>query len=176
MAAESLIKNHKRFEDEMLDFENGERLVGVAADGKVVLVDEDDAEGAEDESTAQADEGGLKWRFPFPCRGNKGAPRPVRMSLFVTNRRIVAYEANGFLAYDKYAELGLDEIEEILFAKRRDDLGGSWCVAEFVAKSGTGKPSIVFRLETDQPFDLEDFEQSVRTNIAQAAGCCVESA
>lgn len=91
------------------------------------------------------------------------------MTLFPTNKRIVVYQAHGFMRRDRFAQLPLTEIDEITFTKVKEKKR-LICVTEFIAPDDSRYPSIVFKMDcTGHPDDLDQY-LVILDGIAKLAG------
>ena len=96
-------------------------------------------------------------------------PKEYKMSLFPTNRRIVAYAARGGFLKDQFVYIPVNAIRDITF-NRGSDGKHEYCVTEFIAHRQSGYPSIVFKMDTTgHPSDLEQF-MLVLLGFANLAG------
>ena len=132
----NIMRNRKRFVKEILDEKKGEKIVVGSVDGEVRVIPRYHAFYADPEAKD---------------------PKEWHMTLFPTNKRIVVYQANGWLKRDKYAQLPLSEIDEIAYFQVDED-NKNVCVTEFIAPDDSRFPSIVFKLDaTGHPEDLEQY-------------------
>ena len=133
MPVPSILRNDKRFRKEVLDEESGEQLIfGGCADGIVKVYN----------------------RYTQMSTDDKRKVKSRRMTLFPTNRRVVAYAAGGFLTNDRYAQIPLDILSKIVFQAWADK-GRVQLVTDFVAPDDSEYRSISFMMPVP---DLKQFE------------------
>lgn len=152
MPVTNINRNRKHFVREILDESKGEQILGGSADGEVRVIPRYHA---------------------FYENESAKDPKAYHMTLFPTNKRVVVYQANGFLHRDKYAQLPIAEIEAITYCEIQDKKKIA-CVTEFVAPDESRYPSIVFKMDcSGHPDDLEQYKVILR-GISKLAGIPVD--
>lgn len=151
MPVPSILRNDKRFRKEVLDEASGEQLIfGGCADGIVKVYS----------------------RYTQMSTEDKKKVKSRRMTLFPTNRRIVAYEAGGFLTNDRYAQIPLDSLSKIVFQAWADK-GRVQLVTDFVAPDDSEYRSISFMMPVP---DLKQFEafRAIIAGVSKTARVQIE--
>ena len=137
MPQANIMRNRKRFVKEILDEARGEKIIVGSIDGEVRVIPR---------------------YHEFYANENAKEPKEWHMTLLPTNKRLVVYQANGWLARDKYAQLPLTEIDEITYYQTTEK-GKTVCITEFVAPDDSRYPSIVFKMDaTGHPEDLDQYK------------------
>lgn len=153
MPAANIARNRKHFVKELLDTKKGEEIVNGSVDGRSSIVPQ--------------------YHRYYAEGNNSPQPKEYKMSLFPTNKRIVVYQANGWLKRDKYAQLPLTEIDEISFLKVKEK-NKLICVTEFIAADDSRYPSIIFKMDcTGHPEDLDQYK-IILNGIAKLAGVPID--
>lgn len=155
MPAANITRNRKHFVKELLDTKKGEEIINGSADGKASIVPQ-------------------YHQYYSEENGDKAQkPKEYKMTLFPTNKRIVVYQANGWLKRDKYAQLPLTEIDEISFLKV-EERNKLICVTEFIAADDSRYPSIVFKMDcTGHPEDMDQYKVILNC-VAKLAGVPID--
>ena len=151
MPVPSILRNDKRFRKEVLDEASGEQLIfGGCADGIVKVYS----------------------RYTQMSTEDKKKVKRRRMTLFPTNRRIVAYAAGGFLTNDRYAQIPLDSLSKIVFQAWADK-GRVQLVTDFVAPDDSEYRSISFMMPVP---DLKQFEafRAIIAGVSKTARVQIE--
>lgn len=147
MPARNVTINRKHF-IKMLDTHKGEQIVNGSVDGEASIIPQ---------------------YHHYYSNPDAKQPRGYHMTLFPTNKRIVVYQAHGFMRRDRFAQLPLTEIDEITFTKVKEKKR-LICVTEFIAPDDSRYPSIVFKMDcTGHPDDLDQY-LVILDGIAKLAG------
>lgn len=126
MAMDRLLRNKERFEHEAMQGNDGERVMWCCADGEVMVTN----------------------RYAELAADGNIIPKRYRMSVFATDRRIVAYQANGSLRKDLMATAWYEDLTEIHVSVTPDSNGSMSCITEFVCADGNPRSrTIMFRLD-----------------------------
>lgn len=152
MGVTNIMRNRKCFMKEVLDVNGGERIELGSVDGEVMVVDEYEAMSAIDAK--------LKLKT-YP------------MSLFPTNRRIVAYQARNGIRRDRFAQLPYTSISRIVFnvevpdKKKRKRGKELTCVTTFVSPDESEFPTIMFRYDIADLYAFNAYRRVILPQICK---------
>ena len=133
MPRENILRNRKRVLKDIIDEDAGEKLVRGSFDADVSVV------------------------YGFGQNPRAKRPKGKRMTIFATNHRIIAYQASGMFASDKFAELPLTELDCITFAKFENG-ENLVAVSEFIAFPDSNYPSLLVSFDASgHPLDMKSF-------------------
>ena len=160
MATVNLLKNRKRFLSEVLDVEHNENILAGEADGEVMVVDRYNEMFGPDSLIDEKN------------NSRKKISKRYHMSLFPTTHRIVVYQARGWLAKDRFAQLPLRELEKISFLCAIKD-GKAFCVTEFIVPDDSMYPSIIFKIDIDDVFTFDCYRALI-SSISKTARVAID--
>lgn len=155
MAGSSTIRNYKRLQDEFLGESSTRTIGGISIAGDKLLVAAIDGQ-CRILDIAQSDELEIKRIKKIP------------MTLFLTDRHVVVYQANTGIRRDYALALPYSALKgiayKVLSVSKKDD--SALCNVSFTTKKENSAPSILFSIPVDDIFTYD----AIMATLSAASG------
>lgn len=143
MSAYNIIRNYKGFGREVLDDSVFESLIFPLSRGEARVIDR---------------------YHEVVGQGRERDIKSYRMSLFITQKRVIVYEKRGFFKRDRFAQIPLHELESVVVASKREErkgIKGILCVIEFIVPDDSDFASIVYTFFLSTEYEMECLKEAI---------------